>query len=132
MILTQRVLEIYSSEAVGCGIFASFLNYDNCQPQVVSDVISGMVDRDVGLDVCANFGDSRLKLSAASFSASNVDNFRQEVCSDAISGAFVDMRGLKARVKCGDSRSNRSRDMRLLHFVTNNDNDASRRERRFA
>ena len=35
--------KIYSSEAVGCGIFARFLNFDNCQPEVYSDVISGVV-----------------------------------------------------------------------------------------
>ena len=55
MVLAQMVLEIYSSEAVGCGIFDRFLNFDSCQPDVVSDVISGMVEQDVGMDVCANF-----------------------------------------------------------------------------
>ena len=33
------------------------------QPEVVSGVISSIVDQDVGMDVCANFGDSSLKLS---------------------------------------------------------------------
>ena len=42
---------------------------DNCQREVVSDVISGTVNQDVGMDVCANFGDSWLKPSEASFSA---------------------------------------------------------------
>ena len=69
MIQPQTVLEIYSSKAVGCGIFDRFLNFYNCQPEVVSDVISSVVDQDVGVDVCANFGDSRLKPSGASFSA---------------------------------------------------------------
>ena len=68
-ILSQTVHEIYSSEAVVCGIFDRSLNFDNCQPEVVSDVLSGMVDQDVNMDVCAIFGDSRLKLSEASFSA---------------------------------------------------------------
>ena len=49
--------------------YRAFLNFDNCQPEVVSDVISGMADQDVGLEVCVNFGDSRLKPSEASFSA---------------------------------------------------------------
>ena len=49
--------------------FRPCLNFNNCQPEVVSDVISGTVDHDVGVDVCANFGDSRLKRSEASFSA---------------------------------------------------------------
>ena len=69
MILSQTVHEIYSSEFVVCGIFDRFLNFDNCQPELVSDVISGTVDQDVGMDVCANLSDSRLKLSEASFSA---------------------------------------------------------------
>ena len=36
----------------------------------------------------------------------------------------VDPAGLKVLVKFGGSMSNRSRDNRLLHFVTNDDNDA--------
>ena len=61
------VLEIYSSKSVGCGIFDRFWNFDICQPEAVSDVISGMADQDGGLDVSANFGDSRLKPPGASF-----------------------------------------------------------------
>ena len=53
--------EINSSEAVGFGIFARFLNFDNCQSVAVSDVISSVVDQDVGMEVCSNFGVSRLK-----------------------------------------------------------------------
>ena len=78
MILSQKVHEIYSNEAVVCSIFDRYLNFDNCQPEVVSDVISGTVDQDVGMDVCANFGDYRLKLSDASFSAV----FRTSITSD--------------------------------------------------
>ena len=78
MILPQTVHEIYSSEAVVCGIFDHSLNFDNCQPEVVIDVISGMVNQNVGMGVCANFGDSRLKLSEASFSAV----FRTSITSD--------------------------------------------------
>ena len=66
MIPAQKVLEIYSSEAVGCGIFDCPLNFDNCQLEVVSEVLSGTVDQDFGRDACDNFGDSRLKLSAFS------------------------------------------------------------------
>ena len=51
MIIAQGVHEIYSNEAVGCGIFAHFLNFDNCQQEVVNDVIFGTVDPDVGADV---------------------------------------------------------------------------------
>ena len=67
MFLAQTVLEVYSREAVGCGLFDCFFNFDNCQPEVVSDVISRRADQSVGMDVCANFGDSRLKPSEASF-----------------------------------------------------------------
>ena len=80
MILPQTVYEIYSSKVVVCGIFDSFLNFDNCQPETVSDVISGVV---------------------------------------------VNPTGVKVHVKLGDSRLNRSRDIPLPHFVTN-DNDAGR------
>ena len=54
--------------------------------------------------------------------------------SDVISGVVVDPTGIKVPVKFGDSRSNRSRDLRLPLFVTNDnddnnddDNDAGRR-----
>ena len=40
VILAQTVHEIFSSKAVGFGIFDRFLNFDNCQPEVVSNVIS--------------------------------------------------------------------------------------------
>ena len=43
---------------------------NNYQPKVVSDGISGTADQDEGMDVCTNFGDSRLKPSEASFSFS--------------------------------------------------------------
>ena len=46
MILAQTVQEIYISETVGCGIFDRVLNFDNGQPEVISDVVSGMVDQD--------------------------------------------------------------------------------------
>ena len=67
--MAQTVHEIYGSEAVRCGICDRFFNFDNYQPEVVSDVIFGVVDQDDGVDACANFGDSRLKPSYASFSA---------------------------------------------------------------
>ena len=47
---------------------ATFSTLFRFRPEVVSDAISGKVDQDVGMDVGANFGDSRLKLSEASFS----------------------------------------------------------------
>ena len=44
--------------------FSTVIFRDNFPPEAVSDVISGMAVQDVGMDECANFGDSRLKLSA--------------------------------------------------------------------
>ena len=89
--------------------FDRFWNIDNCQREVVSDVTSGMVDHDVGVDLSANIGDSRAKIIFSHFS--NVGNFRAEVRSNVISGVVVDLTGAKARVKFGDSRSNHSRDI---------------------
>ena len=51
------------------GTFDRYFNFDNSQPEIVSDVISGRADQDVSVDVCANFGVSRLKPSEVSFSA---------------------------------------------------------------
>ena len=52
------------SEAV---YFRPFYNFDNCQREAVSDVLSGVTVQDGGMDTRANFGDSRLKPSKASF-----------------------------------------------------------------
>ena len=38
-------------EAVGGGIFKGYLNFHNCQPEVSSDIISGMAVQHVGTDV---------------------------------------------------------------------------------
>ena len=78
MILAQTVHEIYSSEADGFGNFVRYLTFDNCQLQVVGDVISSTADQDVGMDVYASFGDSRLKPSEVPFSAL----FRSLIISD--------------------------------------------------
>ena len=78
MILAKTVLKTYDYEAVSGDIFDRLLNFDNCQTEEVSDVISGVI---------------------------------------------VDPTGMKVRVEFGDSRSNRARDIRLPHFVTN-DHDA--------
>ena len=56
LILAQTLHEIYSSAAVGCGIFDLFFNFDNCQPEVVSDVLSGTVEQDVGMDILVILG----------------------------------------------------------------------------
>ena len=42
-------------DAVGGGKFDRFLNFDNCQPGVASDVISGMAVQHVGMDACVNW-----------------------------------------------------------------------------
>ena len=60
---------------------ASFSNvFFRCsfQPEVVSDVISGMIVQDVGVHVRANFDVFRLKPSEASYSAL----FRTSITSD--------------------------------------------------
>ena len=54
MILAQTVLEVYDSEAVGGGFVNLFFNFDNCHPEVVSDVISGVAGHDVCMQLCAN------------------------------------------------------------------------------
>ena len=64
-----------------------------------------------------------LKLYETAFSTVLRDDFRPEVGSDVISGAVVEPTGVKISVKHSDSRSNRSRDIRLPHFVTNDDDD---------
>ena len=43
-------------EAIGGGIFNRFLNFDNCQPEVASDVISNVVVDPLGMDVRVKFG----------------------------------------------------------------------------
>ena len=48
--------------------FRTFVNLNNCQPEVVTDVISFMAEQDVGMDVRGNSGDSRMKPPEASFS----------------------------------------------------------------
>ena len=81
------------------------------------------------------FGDPRLNLSRklhlkaseAAFSMAFPDNFRAEVVSDVISAMITEPTGVKVRVKFGDCRSNRSRDIRLPHFVTNDDHAGERR-----
>ena len=57
------------------GIFDCFFR-GSFRPEVVSDVISGSVAQDVGMDVCANFGNARLKLSEASLSGTTNDAIR--------------------------------------------------------
>ena len=59
-------------------IFNRFLYFDNCLPEIISDVISGIFDQNVGMVVCDNFGDSRLTPTEASFSAP----FRTSITSD--------------------------------------------------
>ena len=78
LILAQTALDIYDSEAVGGDIFERCLNFNNRQPEVTSDVISSPAIKDVGLDVSAEFGESRLNTQDALFSAV----FRTPITSD--------------------------------------------------
>ena len=56
MILAQTVLDIYSSEVIGCGIFDRFLNVDNFRAEVYTDVMSGVVVDPTGLKVRVKLG----------------------------------------------------------------------------
>ena len=89
--------------------FVQYLTAFCSRPEVTSDVISG---RFMGTW-------SRLRWHFRHFFHCS---FRPEVVGDVISGAAVDPTGEKVRLKSGDSRSNRSRNVRLPHFVTNDDN----------
>ena len=55
---------------------------------------------------------------------SNIGNFRPEAHSDVISSVVVDPTGVKVPIKFCGSKSNRSRDIRLPHFVRNDKDDA--------
>ena len=74
------------------------------------------------------FCDSGSRLSEATFSTvfflTSITANRKY--SDVMSSVVVDPNGVKVRVKFGDSRSNRSRNIRLPHFVTNDNDDAGR------
>ena len=59
MILAQTVHEIYSSKAIGCGIFGPFSNVDNFHPEVNSDVESGVVVDLTGVKFHVKLDDSR-------------------------------------------------------------------------
>ena len=81
MILAQTVHQIYDRVKPSETAFRLFFfkkNFDNCQPEVASDVISGVVHRYEG----------------------------------------------SCKIWFKKSKSNRSQDIRLPHFVTNDDNDA--------
>ena len=45
------------------------------------------------------------------------NNFQPEVVSDIISSVAVEQVGMDACIKFSDPRSNRSRDIRVAHFV---------------
>ena len=49
------------------------------------------------------------------------DNFRPEVVNSVISGVDVELVGMDVLVKFDNSRSNRSRDFRLSHVVTDDE-----------
>ena len=55
-----------------------------------------------------------------------LSGYLPEVVSAVISGIIIDPTCLKDPVKFGNSRSNRSRDIRLPHFVTNEDDTGVR------
>ena len=78
--------------------FQPFLNFDNCQPEVVSDVISGIADQDVGMYVWANLGNSGLKPRRRHFRPFFErwkHPFRSRLYSDVITSVVVDPTGVK-------------------------------------
>ena len=52
------------------------------------------------------------------YGTSTATNYQPEEASDVVSGMAVQYVSVDVCVKYGDSRSNRSRDIRLPHFVT--------------
>ena len=69
--------------------------------------ISAMADQDVGMNGCANFVDSMLRPSEASFSAlfrTSITSSRKNIVSDVISSVILDMTGMKVRAKFGVSK----------------------------
>ena len=98
-----------------------------------SDVICGRFVGQVVPDNQVKFGDPHFHLSreippevfwGGIFDRSlNFDHCQPQVCSDVISGEVIDPTGVKVRVKFGDSRSYRSRDIRLPHFMRNDNDD---------
>ena len=93
---------------------AVFSNFDKCRREVAGDVISGAALVYVGVDVHANFGDSRLKSGRIIRLFDRSDPFtrfcavfntfcsRPETAGDVMSGV-VDPTGVKVRVKFGAS-----------------------------
>ena len=66
----------------------------------------------------------RFKLGPRNFtSCLKFDNCQLEAVCDVMSSEVVDPTGVDVRAQDGDSRSNRSRDIRLPHFVTSGDDD---------
>ena len=61
MILALRFSRYTTAKPSESAFSTVILNFDNCQPEVVGDVMPGRDVQFVGLDISANFGDSRLK-----------------------------------------------------------------------
>ena len=70
-------------EAVWGGIFDGLRNFDNSQPEIVRDFISGMAVQFVGVDMCQFWWFYIESVGGVIFDRfSNVDNFRPEVDRD--------------------------------------------------
>ena len=107
-----------------CATFGeSRLNSD--RPEATSHVISRRFARLVVPDNRAKFGDHCLSLYRERNSTLkwHRGSFQPEVVNDVVSGVVVDPTGVKLHMESGDSRSNRFRDIRLPHFVTNGDDN---------
>ena len=105
------------------------MNLDKCRSEVAGDVISGLA---VGMGICTTFVESGVNSGRIIWQARPVlpTTFvqyliafysRPEATSDAISSSNAGQVDMDVCVKFDASRSNRSRDIRLPHFVTSDD-----------
>ena len=104
--------------------------------ETAGKVVSGAFLEPIVHDVQVKFRDPRLNRSGEippeavggviSGRFSKVDNIRPEVASDVMPGVVADTTDMGVSVKFGYSRSHRSLDMRLPHFVMDDDERRSR------
>ena len=110
-----------------CTLLHTFVQYIFAfcsRPGTSSDIISRRFWGSIVPDKPVKFRGPRFNSSRempppVAFSTVFQDNFRTEVVSDVISGFDVGPVDMDIAVKFDDSMSNRSRDLRLPHVVTN-------------
>ena len=99
-------IRLNANNAVECGIFDRFSNFDKWRPEAAGDVISDMFVRQIILDKIVSFV-IMLESIARNSTQSNRRryfrqflwyNFRPEVNNDVISGMVIDFVGVEVRV----------------------------------